>query len=70
MNKGHEYLNKLLSELKGLETSMQQLEGLVTQAAENGDVEKHKKYQHDLTRLISNRRELMHRIDETRQEPQ
>ncbi len=70
MNKGHGYLNKLLSELKGLEASMQQLEGLVTQAAENGDAEKHNKYQRDLTRLISNRRELMHRIDETRQEPQ
>ena len=69
MSENNGYLESLLSELKGVEASMHQLEGLLTQAAEAGAIEKHDEYQRELTNILSNRRDLMRRIEEAEKEP-
>ncbi len=70
MTENHGYLQKLLYELKGVEASIHQLEGLVVKAAETGSIEKHEKYQRELTTLLSNRKDLMRKIEEAKKESQ
>lgn len=69
MSEEHQgYLESLESELMGQENSLIQIRGLVTQAAEAGDIEKHAKYKSELIQLDLAHESLVAKIKENKQQ--
>lgn len=64
----HRYLNNLLLELSGLETSLQQIAGMVEQAGDAHNKAQHDQYQHELTQLSLKRQDLIVKIEKTKQQ--